>query len=354
MFDIAKSIDAARFAVAEACHVCRRVQRGRDEVVGLLKDDKSPVTLADFASQAVVARALLERLGGGVRLVAEETSGELRALLENDEPELPEAVLEAVKPVWPSATMDEVLDAIDVGDADPSTDSTHGFWTLDPIDGTKGFLRGGQYAVTLAWVQNGSPVIGVLGCPNLSLDFGRALDDPDPHGSLYVAAAGDGVVESPSDDLDAKPLPVRRLELAEDEAIRMCESVESGHTSHDIAERVLEILGEPAEPARLDSQAKYAVVARGQADLYLRLPRKPKPGKPAYVERIWDHAAGACVAREAGCAVSDVFGAELDFGVGRGLERNRGVVVGPAGLHGRALGALERVMDLDSLRPQAG
>lgn len=340
MSDFSKRLEAARYAVAEACYVCRRVQERLESVRSMLKDDKSPVSVADFASQAVVARALGERLGG-VTLVAEEDADELRAQIAAGNTAYAEAVLEGVRAVWPGATIEEVLDAIDLGGADPTNDDFHGFWTLDPIDGTKGFLRGEQYAVSLAWIEAGSPVIGVVGCPNLSADFARPFDDPDPHGCIYLAAAGEGVYESPADDVEAHQVKITRLEPAEGEPVRMCESVESGHTSHDASERVIEQIGEPAEPARLDSQAKYCVVARGQADLYLRLPRPAKPGKAPYVERIWDHAAGSLVAREAGCAVTDAFGNPLDFSHGKGLERNKGIVVAPPRLHGRAIGAIE-------------
>ena len=46
-------------------------------------------------------------------------------------------------------------------------ESGHRFWTLDPIDGTKGFLRGDQYVVALALVVKGEVQIGALACPNL-------------------------------------------------------------------------------------------------------------------------------------------------------------------------------------------
>ena len=58
------------------------------------------------------------------------------------------------------------------------------------------------------------------------------------------------------------------------------------------------------------------------------------------VERIWDHAAGALIAAEAGCLVSDAAGRELDFSHGRGLERNRGIVVAEPQLHGRIIEAI--------------
>ncbi len=70
-----------------------------------------------------------------------------------------------------------LLDAIDLGADAPDSSSRpteRGFWTLDPIDGTKGFIRGQQYAVCLAYIVGSEPVIGVLGCPNLP----RSLEAP--------------------------------------------------------------------------------------------------------------------------------------------------------------------------------
>ena len=72
---------------------------------------------------------------------------------------------------------DEVLTAIDYGKF--SGCSRGRYWAVDPIDGTKGFLRGEQYAVAIGLIENGKVVVGVLGCPNLTLDFsaGRQLSN---------------------------------------------------------------------------------------------------------------------------------------------------------------------------------
>ena len=99
-----------------------------------------------------------------------------------------------------------------------------------------------------------------------------------------------------------------------------------------------ELLGITADPVRLDSQAKYAVVARGEADIYLRLPTRAD-----YQERIWDHAAGVLVVEEAGGRVTDVTGKPLDFSLGQTLQQNRGVVVTNHHVHERVLGALRGV-----------
>ena len=129
----------------------------------------------------------------------------------------------------------------------------------------------------------------------------------------------------------AEPATVR-VERWSDGPIRVCESVEAAHSKQSDTQRIIEALGGAGTPARLDSQCKYAIVARGQADAYLRMPTRK-----GYVEKIWDHAAGAIIATEAGAIVTDITGASLDFGHGRRLETNRGVVCAAADLHPRII-----------------
>ncbi len=322
----AQYLTAARNAVTQASLVCRVVQKNLEQVKAVTKDDKSPVTVADFAAQAVVAHILTEQLGE-VILVGEEESKSLR-----EDETLLAATLAAVQEVWPEADETSMLTAIDVGRGD-----THhnGYWTLDPVDGTKGFLRNQQYAVALAYIERGEPTVAALGCPNLPMDFGSSMDTPDPKGCIYLSLRGDGVSEAPANDPKAHPRGIKRLDHPKGEPIRVCASVESGHSNVDDTDRILAHIGESSRPIRLDSQAKYAVVARGQADAYLRLPTKK-----GYVERIWDHAAGALVAVEAGCFVTDIHGNPLDFSHGRGLEKNKGVVCAPPRVHGLLIRAI--------------
>lgn len=62
----------------------------------------------------------------------------------------------------------EVLEAI--SRCNSTGGSTGRFWVLDPVDGTLGFVRGDQYAIALALVEKGEPVLGVLGCPNYPIN----------------------------------------------------------------------------------------------------------------------------------------------------------------------------------------
>ncbi len=119
---------------------------------------------------------------------------------------------------------------------------------------------------------------------------------------------------------------------------RFCESVESGHSAQGDAAAVAARLGLAAAPLRMDSQAKYAVVARGEADIYLRLPTRAD-----YREKIWDHAAGALIVAEAGGVVTDISGRPLDFRHGRELTVNRGVIVTNGRLHERVIEAVRAI-----------
>jgi len=331
-----KFMDAAHGAVLAAAAVCRSVQREQVALRAITKDDRSPVTIADFASQAVVFHTLSQRLGRDFdfhRFVAEEDASALR---KPENQATLDATLDAARQIWPALDASTLLDLIDRGLGTPSAD---GFWTLDPIDGTKGFLRGQQYAVALAWVQQGVPRIGALACPNLPLDPSKPLDRADAQGSLYLAEQGHGAEELPCVADSSMPRrALERLEPIPPGSLRICASVDSGHTNVDHTDRVLARLGERFEMIRVDSSAKYALVARGQADAYLRLPTRKD-----YVERIWDHAAGAVLAAESGIVVSDIFGHDLDFGVGRGLENNQGVIVARAGAHARIISALREL-----------
>ena len=334
MADYAKLMEVGREAVCAASIVTKQVQNALEQVRSITKDDKSPVTVADYAAQAIVGKILRDRLGD-VILVGEEDSAFLR---DEDNKVLLDATLAAVREVWPEADEDALLDAIDVGSGDTRHRS---FWTLDPVDGTKGFLRDQQYAVALGYIEGDTPSVGVMGCPNLPVNMSEPLDVPDAHGCLYAAIKGVGVYEAPCDDPEGELIRITRLDHVEGDPISVCASVEKAHSNVSDTDRVLEYIEkkhgvEVGEPVRLDSQAKYAVVARGQADAYLRLPTRP-----GYVERIWDHAAGCCIACEAGAFVTDIYGRNLDFSRGRGLEKNKGVICAPPRVHGMIIEAIE-------------
>ncbi|MBA3315872.1 MAG: 3'(2'),5'-bisphosphate nucleotidase [Planctomycetota bacterium] len=320
-------------AVRQAAVVCRAVQSSisRDAIE---KKDKSPVTVADFASQAVVCRALHAAFPNDA-IIGEEDAAELRTAAMSP---FRERIVGELTGIGVTATGDEICDWIDCGRAN---DFRQRFWTLDPIDGTKGFLRGEQYAISLALIVDGRIEIGILGCPNLPVEReSRAEGTSLPtSGSLFVAVRGQGSQVFPLNVSVAAGRRIAVSQTTDPRDARLCESVESGHSAHDDSARIAAALGISQEPVRLDSQAKYAVVADGRADVYLRLPTRKD-----YVEKIWDHAGGVLVVEEAGGIVTDVDGKPLDFTHGRGLDRNRGVVVTNGPWHESVLKAIADVL----------
>ncbi|TWT95246.1 Inositol-1-monophosphatase [Botrimarina colliarenosi] len=319
-------------AVREAAALARRVQA---EMVtdALTKGDKSPVTVGDFAAQAVVGKRLAEASAAhgicGV-LVGEESADDLRKV---DAEKTLEQVTHFVRTIAPDATPEEVCDWIDVGAANPGD----AYWTLDPIDGTKGFLRGDQYAVALALVENGRVTLGVLGCPCLEQPSSAAQGES---GSLLIAKRGEGafwqLLSMANDDWH----PLRVADQTDPAGTRMLRSVEKGHTNLGAIDHLATAMGVAAEPVGMDSQAKYAVLAAGGGEMLVRLLSEDRPD---YREKVWDQAAGSIVIEEAGGRVTDLDGKPLDFSQGRTLANNRGVVATNGALHEAALAALKSI-----------
>jgi 3'(2'), 5'-bisphosphate nucleotidase len=312
-------------AVRQASQMVKSIQA---ELVSpaLTKDDRSPVTVADYASQALVGRLLGEAFPND-SLVGEEDSSALR-----EDNVVLEQVTGFVRRFIHGTTPEMVCTWIDRGSAAPA----RRFWTLDPIDGTKGFLRGDQYAVALALVVDGEVQLGVLGCPRLSDAY---LTDYNGSGSLVVAVRGQGTWTSPLEG-ERRFCNLHASLRDEPSQARLLRSFESGHTNVGQIDEFAHLLGIQAEPVRMDSQAKYAVLAAGRGELLVRL---LSPSQPDYREKIWDQAAGSLVIQEAGGAITDLDGAPLDFTTGRTLAHNRGVLASNGALHPLALRALRRV-----------
>ncbi len=322
---LARELDVALAAVREAGLLCREVQAAIDPGA-MQKKDRSPVTVADYGSQALVCRSL-EAAFPADPVIGEEDSAELRQV---QNAALLAQVVTRVRERAPDADVDDICAWIDRGNAHQHSPR---FWTLDPIDGTKGFLRGEQYAVGLALILEGAVACSALACPNL----GPALDGDRGAGTVVMAVRGRGTWQLPM-TTDGEAVPCRVSPEPNPALIRFCESVEAAHSSHDHTARIAAQLAIRARPQRLDSMTKYAVVARGEAEAYLRLPRNAE-----YREKIWDHAAGVLAVTAAGGRVTDIHGRRLDFGRGSTLGSNLGVIVSNGFVHEAILAALREL-----------
>ena len=317
------------------------------------KDDKSPVTVGDFGAQALIIQAIRKNFPND-EIVAEEEASSLR-----EDKALSAEIWKFAKDIkledpdsesvlgGPLPSEEAMLDIIDQGKSQGGSKGR--IWALDPIDGTKGFLRGGQYAVCLGLMEDGDVKVGAIGCPNLPVEdaalssgIGTDQDDGAGKGVLFSAVQGEGSISRPlsssalsyKKSISMRPVP----DIAQ--AV-FCEGVEAAHSAQGDNAAVAERLGITNASVRLDSQAKYCSIARGAGDIYLRLPVKKD-----YQEKIWDHAAGDLIVREAGGQVTDIYGNRLDFSKGRTLAANKGVVAAPKAIQDQVIDAVKVVLKL--------
>lgn len=308
--------------VVKASRLCRDVQNSLVSVDTVEKNDRSPVTIADLGSQALINLELLKSFPNDP-IISEEDINTLRS-----HEYLKGKVLELVNAQINNVSEAQVLEAIDYGTHE--IDYKSRFWTVDPIDGTKGFLRGEQYAIALALVEDGQVVLGVLGCPNFPLNYDKPEDGK---GCLFSAAKGNGAFMQGLDQGEKEQIHVDSI--FHSQKARFVESVEKAHASHTAHAQISSALGITTPSYRIDSQSKYAAVARGDVSIYLRLPKDK-----SYQEKIWDHAAGSIIVNEAGGRVTDIYGKPLDFSRGRKLQSNKGVVATNGKLHEKVLNAI--------------
>lgn len=324
-----------------AAGVCRleRSRPGGPRV--MRKGDGSVVTPADFAAQALIT-ADVSAADDAVVIVGEESAP---APIRTPEPgaavlDLGVDLLRASGQSWTRDDLAAALRRSHAGDAA----LPRRYVTIDPVDGTSGFIHGRQYSVCAALVEDARPVAACVACPAMSADPGSDFGVPDPAGSVYFALEGCGVGVLPADldpdmvtpEVLAKAPRVRREPLEPEGPVCMTVSVEQNTARREHLAELAAALGSVRPPARLDSQCKYVLVARGQADIYYRRPR------PGGREHVWDHAAGHLLVREAGCTCADALGREYRFEAPT-FQSVHGILAAPPRLHARLRAVLGRL-----------
>eukprot|EP00475_Leptophrys_vorax_P014613 TRINITY_DN20909_c2_g1_i1.p1 TRINITY_DN20909_c2_g1~~TRINITY_DN20909_c2_g1_i1.p1 ORF type:complete len:526 (+),score=-3.57 TRINITY_DN20909_c2_g1_i1:314-1891(+) len=341
----------AERAVQLSCRLTQRVQDQlrRAEDVAQSKADKSFVTIADWGVQAVVSWVLQQAYPHEpISMVAEEDTKDLtgqsgiaalQRLVKVVNECLAESSLIGIPPPAQPLTAVQVLQAIGKGASEGGPVGRH--WVLDPVDGTLGFVRHDQYAVALALLQDGQLTVGVLGCPNFPMRSGWLRHPHRFHrlaakyfpparahwhkGFVIKARRGGGawmeslVEEGPAGGaVRVDAVPVRVSGVTDASLATFCEPVEKANSNQSFTAGLADTLNISNEPLRVYSMAKYAAIARGDAEIFMKFARG------SYKEKIWDHAAGVVVVEEAGGMVTDAGGKPLDFSKGRflvGLDR---------------------------------
>lgn len=365
----AKELDVAVRVVHMACSLCQRVQEGlvsstsNDHVKS--KDDDSLVTVADWSVQATVSLMLSESFSNQkVSIVAEE---DVQTLSNSDSVGLLTAVVNTVNeclaeaPKYGLQSPKEALGTSQILEAISRCNSTGGrngrHWVLDPVDGTLGFVRGDQYAVALALIEEGKVVIGVLGCPNYprkkewlnhhqsykSMPKMSDTSDTWEKGCVLYAQRGSGeawmqpLIHGNKKHTWSNSAQRVQVSAIDDPALAtFCEPVEKANTNHSFTAGVAHSMGLNKQPLRVHSMVKYAAIARGDAEIFMKF------AQSGYKEKIWDHAAGVIIVEEAGGVVTDAGGHPLDFSRGLYLEGlDRGIVAcSGTTLHEKLIGAV--------------
>lgn len=322
MIDLKPILDAARQAAA----LTKRVQAaGFDRVNKDTEGD--PVTVADYGAQAIICRAL-SRAYPDHGVLAEEGGDQFATLLNDSQREHVARLVGEV--VGETVSVDQVIAWLDHGRSVALDKGSETTWIIDPIDGTKGFVSGRQYAIAIAALADGEPVAGVIACPG----YGNGL--------LFSAQGSGASVE----DLNGgKASRIAVSDVKQFDKARIVGSLERHKGDHPGIDDVYAKLGMRRENLQpVDSQAKYAMVACGDAEIFMRL--MEIGGHKHY---IWDHAPGVALIRAAGGVATDMDGSALKFvPKDEGLLTmmpNRGMVVTNGHLHDKLLEAIQPLLE---------
>lgn len=205
------------------------------------KDDASPVTDADVAAEAVILQALAQ-LTPDVPVVAEEQMA-----------------------------------------AGHQPASARSFWLIDPLDGTREFIkRNGEFTVNIGLIQGALPVLGVLYAPAVDRLFAGLYP-----GTAFQELAGLRT------NIACRAVPASDLTVTCSRSHGREDDLDDYLRPWLVRERV-----------RIGSSLKFGLLAAGEADLYPRLSPTME----------WDTAAGHAILRAAGGTVTDLQGAELRYG----------------------------------------
>ncbi|KAL9355589.1 hypothetical protein Peur_053559 [Populus x canadensis] len=356
-----RELEAAVDVVERACRICVDVKKSLYSSEGRIveKNDNTPVTVADFGVQALVSLEL-SKVFPSIPLVAEEDSDFVRSnnLVDSVVSVITDKASSNDKPL----TNADVLEAIDRGGKNAIVYGTRPatYWVLDPIDGTKGFLKGSEalYVVGLALVVEGDIVLGVMGCPNWkeassynsTIDVQGSESVPLRSGILMVAHVGCGTWARQLSDLmgvSAKVpngwtrcfvdgchlVPKARFCISDSqtwESVPLSAFFSATSEADGVSDKEILLL-----PTCCGSLCKYLMVASGRASVFILRARAQT------IIKAWDHAVGIICVHEAGGKVTDWKGSDIDLAADQVERRilfpSMGVLVTNGTIHNQIL-----------------
>ncbi|KID85289.1 myo-inositol-1(or 4)-monophosphatase [Metarhizium guizhouense ARSEF 977] len=336
-------------ALRKAAQLSQSIASAADKGV-LEKDDLSPVTVADFAIQALLI-ATFRHAFPGDRFVGEEDASGLRRneLLLSRVWDLLRAIRhDGDEDASPVQSREHVCQLIDLaGSTAPGGKGSGRTWVFDPIDGTRTYVRGELYAINVALLVDGEQVLGSVGCPNMSMDAAAPLGnrdiDPLGRGCIVFAVRGHGAYVRPmaataGDDAVARPLSAARS----GDVVRFVTCVGMVDSALDgVHEAVADRLGAAAFPGcdLVPWVLRWATLALGLGNTTVWVYKQ----RDRYA-KVWDHAGAMLLFQETGGKITDVLGRRIDLAAGRKLSANFGFVAAPEHLHGSVLDTVHQVL----------
>ncbi|MCY3715760.1 MAG: hypothetical protein OXG92_04750 [Chloroflexi bacterium] len=314
-------MQAIRAAVCDAARLCQLVQeRYLSASAKTTGEHTEPVTIADYGSQAIIGRALQQHYPQDA-VIAEESGTQFQQLVSEEQCAQVLQLLAAV--LGERVSEAQLLAWLDFGAGRASRRT----WVIDPIDGTKGFLARRHYAIACGLLVDGRVTDGIVAAPGYN----------GGEGALFYTQAGETWRSKLAGGAVQRLTVSARQDVAD---FVVVQSYERAHASKSRMGRARELAGVgSARIIELDSMEKYALVAGGDADLYMRLPR---PGSD-YAHKVWDHAAGVALVQAAGGMATGLDGEELDFSRGETLP-NAGMIISNSQRHDQVVAAVGRVL----------
>ncbi|KAI2642500.1 carbohydrate phosphatase [Xylaria nigripes] len=347
----AHELKSAIRAVQSAAKLSQSVLSSDDKGT-LEKDDLSPVTIADFAIQALLTATLYHAFPDD-KFVGEESASELREnpllldrvwklLLELQDDEARSLCKLPQSP----EQMCEMIDKCASGE--PGGSESKRVWVFDPIDGTKTFVQREAYAINVALLQGRRQILSVVGCPTLPVDATAPIDnrtvDPTGQGSIVFAVRGHGtyvrrLIETSEEVIIRKIQPLAASVSAADlRAVSCYHMLDSG--VDDAHEAVMARLGITSKGCDfLAWVLRWVTLGLGLANITVWIYKKrERCGK------IWDHAGAMLLFEELGGKITDIDGKDINLSAGRLMTENHGFVAAPKDLHPMVLKAIREVL----------
>ena len=263
------------------------------------KQDNSPVTLADYASQFFITFRIAESFPED-QIIAEETN-EINLTLNE---------LDTIKSCYNNLDIDIEIDL------SQKRSKSERQWTVDPIDGTKGFQKNLSYAIGIGLMINSIPQISIIGVPNFN-EKGTAIFIAEKNNGAKVSYGGESF---------------SHIQVSEQDTLSesmMC------HSLHYDEPWVMKFASEIniSKFIQMDSMAKFCLIANGDADIYV---------KPLNKERSfsWDFLPGTLLVTEAGGKVSDLNGNPLKFHDEKLIVSTQGLIASNSYIHQEILGSM--------------